>query len=178
MAGRVPVPANQPRVQAERVSPPQEAYIPPAPKAFREVGNFRFEVESLRASTNINNVAVILNITNKTSRDVALALSDNPYRRIFLMDDRGNQYSYRDASGIGAWKGPAMMPIPSDWLVIPQFESRTISITYDSGSRNIGDPSSKFVLSVELAVAPPEDTRKGIIRPSIQNVSIQDIRRQ
>jgi len=144
-------------------------------KAVRDVGNFRFEVESLQASTNTNNVMTVLNITNKSSGDVALALGDNPNQSIFLMDHRGFRYSYRNASGIGAWKGPLFQPTPSDWLTIPAQESRTVSLTFDSGTKNIADPNSSFVLSVEMAAATPDDTRKGIIRPSIMNVSIRDI---
>ena len=178
VAGRSPATTNQPTVSTRSLPPAQETYVSPAPKAFRDVGQFRFEVESVRASKNTNDVAVILNITNKSSRDVALALGDNPHRNIFLMDDRGYRYAYRNASGIGAWKGPAFMPTPSDWLAIPPSESRTVSLTFGSGSRITVDSSSKFALSAELAVAPPDDTRKGIIRPSIQNVSIQDIRPQ
>jgi CHAT domain len=178
VAGRSPATTNQPTVSTWSLPPAQETYVSPAPKAFRDVGQFRFEVESVRASKNTNDVAVILHITNKSSRDVALALGDNPYRNIFLMDDRGYRYAYRNASGIGAWKGPAFMPTPSDWLAIPPFDSRTVSLIFGSGSRISVDSSSKFVLSAELAVAPPDDTKKGIIRPTIQNVSIQDIRPQ
>lgn len=162
-----------------RSSVPSKLTVPyPIPKAFRDVGQFRFEVESVRASTNTNNVAAILNITNKTDRDVALALGKDPYRSIFLMDDKGSRYSYRDASGIGAWKGPTSSPTPSDWLVLPQFESRTISLTFDSGSRIIADATSKFDLSVEIVTSTPDATRQGTIRPSIMNVSIQEIRSQ
>jgi hypothetical protein len=92
------------------------------------------------------------------------------------MDHTGFRYSYRSASGIGAWKGPAFMPTPSDWLVIPAQESRTVSIILDSGTRIVPDPNSSFALSVEMAAATPDATRQGTIRPSIMNVSIQDIR--
>jgi len=40
----------------------------------------------------------------------------------------------------------------------------------------VADPNSKFILSMEIATATPADTRQGTIRPSILNVSIQDIR--
>ena len=175
---RAPATTNQPTVSTRSLPPAQETYVSPEPKAFRDVGQFRFEVESVRASKNTNDVALILNITNKSSRDVALALGANPYQNIFLMDNRGYRYAYRNASGIGAWKGPAFMSTPSDWLAIPPSESRTVSLRFGSGSRITVDSSLKLALSAELAVAPPDDTRKGIIRPSIQNVSIQDIRPQ
>jgi hypothetical protein len=145
------------------------------PKAAREVSDLRFEVESLRVSINTNNVMMFLNITNKTRREIALALGVNPQSRVSLMDETGEQYVYRDSSGVRAWQGPYVGTNLSDWLVIPPSESRTVSITFASSSRVIIEPNSKFTFSAEFAAVPSDDLRRMPIQASILNLAIQDI---
>jgi len=97
---------------------------PPQPVAkgvvYQEFPEVRVEVESL--AVNRDRMTLLLNYVNKTDKELVIGLGENEYNNVttFLLDSKGNTYSFRDGTGLsggllqgGRWRsGTSLLRVP------------------------------------------------------------------
>lgn len=117
----------------------QEELTKPEPVAkgvkYQEFAEVRVEVESLtgtRSSWGGLVMTVLLNYVNKTDKELVIGLTDYMNRDTFVLDSKGNRYSFSEGTGLsGSWCGQNWCnPNNTSLLHVPPKESAAASLSF------------------------------------------------
>ena len=112
---------------------------PPKPIAngvkYQEFQEVRVEVESMtgtKSSWGGSGMTLLLNYVNKTDKELVIGLTDNLNRDTFVLDSKGNRYSFTEGTGLsGSWCGQNWCnPSNTSLLHVPPRDSAAASLSF------------------------------------------------
>jgi TolB-like protein len=102
---------------------------------YQEFTEVRVELESLtgtKSSWGGLGMTLLLNYVNKTDKELVIGLTDSMNRDTFLLDSKGNRYSFTEGTGLsGSWCGQNWCnPSNTSLLHVPPKDSAAASLSF------------------------------------------------